>query len=154
MTTGELRRMVELWALDTPVKAIARDTGFSTSTVFHMARTHRDLFPPRKWRGTREERDQWADRYLSGELTARQVAERAGCSPVTVRNWARDRLSGRTAAWRAEGSVPIADAAAMWARGLTEREMADALGVTLACVKGVVRRHRDRFPYRYGREGA
>ena len=91
MTTGELRRMAELWAGAMPVKQIAQKLGYSPSYIRDVAHRNREMFPARHRRRPKAERDQWADRVISGELGVRECARQAGCNPVTVRKWARDR---------------------------------------------------------------
>ncbi len=52
-------------------------------------------------------------------------------------------------------ATELMDAAApLWARGYTMRQIAEMLGVNRERMKSLARRHRDRFPRRYGREGA
>jgi DNA-binding CsgD family transcriptional regulator len=91
MTTGELRRMAELWAGAMSVKQIAREMGYSPNTVRWWAHRRRDLFPARSRKFTQQERDEWADRFIGGELTADECARRAGCTAWTVYKWARER---------------------------------------------------------------
>ena len=52
-------------------------------------------------------------------------------------------------------ATELMDATApLWARGYTVRQIATKLGVGRERLKSLAKRHRDRFPYRYGREGA
>lgn len=52
-------------------------------------------------------------------------------------------------------AAELMDAAApLWARGYTARQIADMLGVSRERLKSAVKRHRDRFPRRYGMEGS
>lgn len=52
-------------------------------------------------------------------------------------------------------ATELMDAAApLWARGYTVRQIADMLGANRERLKSPVKRHRDVFPRRYGREGA
>lgn len=49
-------------------------------------------------------------------------------------------------------AAELTDAAApLWARGYTARQIADMLGANRERVKSAIKRHRDRFPRRYGR---
>ena len=45
-------------------------------------------------------------------------------------------------------------AAPLWARGYTARQIADMLGANRERLKSLAKRHRDRFPRRYGRGNA
>lgn len=45
-------------------------------------------------------------------------------------------------------------AAPLWARGYTARQIATKLGVGRERLKSLAKRHRDRFPRRYGRGDA
>lgn len=48
----------------------------------------------------------------------------------------------------------VGAAAPLWARGYTARQIAARLGVGHERLKSAIKRHRDRFPYRYGRGDA
>ena len=45
-------------------------------------------------------------------------------------------------------------AAPLWARGYTARQIAEMLGANRERLKSLAKRHRDRFPRRYGRGNA
>lgn len=52
-------------------------------------------------------------------------------------------------------ATELIDAAApLWARGYTVRQIAEMLGVSRERLKSLAKRHRDRFPRRYGRSDA
>jgi len=42
-------------------------------------------------------------------------------------------------------------ASPLWARGYTARQIAEMLGANHERLKSLAKRHRDRFPKRYGR---
>lgn len=91
MTDDELMRMADLWAGAMTVKQIAQKMGYAESTVAWWALRRRDLFPARRRTFTQQERDEWADRFIGGELTAEECARQAGCTAWTVYKWAKDR---------------------------------------------------------------
>ena len=62
-----------LWRGSMPIKQIARRMGYSVDTIRVNTGRHRERFPKRRKSFTQGERDQWADRVLSGELDAADV---------------------------------------------------------------------------------
>lgn len=91
MTEQELALLEQLWRGSMPIKQIARHMGYSVDTIRVNTGRHRERFPKRHKSFTQEERDQWADRVLSGELTPIRAAVLAGCGASAVRKWARAR---------------------------------------------------------------
>jgi len=91
VTEQELREMERMWADGTSLKAMARRMGYTMEHLGFVMRRDRARFPKRHKSFTQGERDQWADRVLSGELTPRRAAELAGCGASAVRKWARAR---------------------------------------------------------------
>lgn len=91
MTAEELRQLDRYWAEGLALKQIARAMGYTKEHLGFVMRGDRGRWPRRTPRFTDAERDMWAGRVLSGELTARQAAELAGCGPSAVRKWARER---------------------------------------------------------------
>ena len=91
MTEAELRQLDELWAGALPIKQIARVMGYSPWTIGYTTRQRRGRYPLRRKSFTQEERDQWADRVISGELRAVDAARMAHVSEQTIYKWARER---------------------------------------------------------------
>ena len=91
MTEAELRELDALWAGAMPIKQIARVMGYSPWTIGYTTRQRRGRYPLRRKSFTQSERDAWADRVLSGELTQREAARAAGVTEQTVYKWARGR---------------------------------------------------------------
>ena len=91
MTEDELREMERMWADGTSLKVMAHRMGYAMEHLGFVMRQDRARFPKRHKSFTQDERDQWADRVLSGELTPRRAAELAGCGASAVRKWARAR---------------------------------------------------------------
>ena len=91
MTEDELRELGALWAGAMPIKQIARHMGYSVDTIRVNTRRHRERFPKRRKSFTQDERDQWADRCISGELTCAEAARRAEVAVSTIHRWARER---------------------------------------------------------------
>lgn len=91
MTEAELRQLDELWAGALPIKQIARVMGYSPWTIGYTTRQRRGRYPLRRKSFTQEERDQWADRVISGELRSVDAARAAGVSEQTIYKWARER---------------------------------------------------------------
>ena len=91
MTEQELRELDALWAGAMPVKQIAR----SVSTIRVNTMKRRERFPKRRGDFTQAERDQWADRCISGELTCAEAARRAEVAVSTIHRWARERRAAR-----------------------------------------------------------
>ena len=83
--------MGELWRSGWALKAMAHRMGYTMEHLGFVMRRDRARFPKRHKSFTQGERDQWADRVLSGELTPRRAAELAGCGASAVRKWARAR---------------------------------------------------------------
>ena len=91
MTEAELRELDALWAGSMPIKQIARVMGYSTWTIGYVTRQRRGRYPLRRKSFTQSERDAWADRVLSSELTQREAARMAGVTEQTIYKWARER---------------------------------------------------------------
>ena len=91
MTEGELRELDALWEAAMPVKQIAYRMGYCADTIKVTTHKHRERFPKRRKSFTQGERDQWADRVLSGEMDAADVARRAEVAVSTIHRWARER---------------------------------------------------------------
>ena len=83
--------MGELWRGGWALKHISRELGYTPNYVSRVAMEHRDLCPPRRRWHAPEERDQWADRVISGELTQREAARMAGVTPTAIYYWCRER---------------------------------------------------------------
>ncbi len=91
MTEQELRELDALWAGALPIKQIARKMGYSVDTIRVNTGRNRERFPKRRKDFTEDERDQWADRVLSGGMAASDVALRAGVATSTIYRWVRER---------------------------------------------------------------
>lgn len=91
MTEQEIRALEQLWTGAMPIKQIAHRMGYCVGTIVVTMRKHRERFPKRCKAFTQGEREAWADRYLSGELTAMDAARIAGVNPATIHRWARER---------------------------------------------------------------
>jgi hypothetical protein len=91
MTEAELRQLDELWAGALPIKQIARLMCYSFDTIAGVLKSNRGRYPLRRKSFTQDERDAWADRVLSGELTPIRAAELAGCGASAVRKWVKER---------------------------------------------------------------
>ena len=91
MTEQELALLERLWRGSMPIKQIARHMGYSVDTIRVNTGRHRERFPKRRKSFTQKERDQWADRVLSGELDAADVARSAEVAVSTIHRWARER---------------------------------------------------------------
>ena len=95
MTEQELREMERMWRGSMPIKQIARRMGYSVDTIRVNTGRHRERFPKRHKDFTQGERNMWADRVLSGELDAADVARRAEVAVSTIHRWARERRAAR-----------------------------------------------------------
>ena len=91
MTEQELRELDALWAGAMPIKQIARHMDYSVDTIRVNTGRHRERLPKRRKSFTQGERDQWADRVLSGELDAADAARSAEVAVSTIHRWARER---------------------------------------------------------------
>lgn len=91
MTEDELREMERMWADGTSLKVMAHRMGYAMEHLGFVMRRDRARFPKRHKSFTQAERDQWADRVLSGELDAADVARRAEVAVSTIHRWARER---------------------------------------------------------------
>lgn len=91
MTEAELRQLDELWAGAMSIKQIARVMGYSPFTINYVTKTRRGRYPLRRKSFTQSERDAWADRVLSGELTMREAARMLGVHEMTIYKWTKGR---------------------------------------------------------------
>lgn len=91
MTEEQLRELDGHWAAGMPIKQIARLMCYSFDTIADVLKSNRGRYPLRRKSFTQSERDAWADRVLSGELTQREAARAAEVTEQTVYKWARER---------------------------------------------------------------
>lgn len=91
MTDGELALLEQLWCGAMPMKQIAMTMGYSRNTIADVTKRNRERFPLRRRNFTKEERNHWADRVLSGEIGTFEAARMAGVTPQTICKWKKRR---------------------------------------------------------------
>ena len=91
MTDDELALLEQLWCGAMRIEQIADTMGYSRRTIVEVTKRNRDRFPLRRRNFTKEERNHWADRVLSGEIGTFEAARMAGVAPQTICKWKRER---------------------------------------------------------------
>ena len=91
MTEGELALLEQLWSGAMRIEQIADTMGYSRRTIVEVTKRNRERFPLRRRNFTKEERNHWADRVLSGEIGTFEAARMAGVTPQTICKWKRER---------------------------------------------------------------
>ena len=87
MTTGEYRKMVEMWRDGAKLKDIADELGYSRTYLNHVIIKNRQDFPYRCKKVDPKKRDLWMTRLWAGRVTRREVADACGCSISAVNKW-------------------------------------------------------------------
>lgn len=147
---------------DLTVKDFAETVGVNPSTILRWTKAYKIRHPeeastlPIKKRGGRykwtvEERDSYAIRYLTSNVSSAIIAEEAGVSGVTIRSWAKDyifRHGVKKATKDSRRSIEERDAYVRQylAGGLTKKETADNIGVSTMTITRWVKAYKIRHP--------
>lgn len=91
MTSKQIDEMERLWKEGVAASEIAKRVGCSHYYVKLIAMRDRRRFPRRVMKSpSKEAKAIWVSVVMSGEMTARQVADRTGYHPSTVSKWVRE----------------------------------------------------------------